>query len=516
MSPKEGRINARFVLRVRIIAVALVVVALLCVGRLYLLQIVHGEEYARRADAQQTVLKDPLLNRGKIYFTMSDGAPMLAAALEPVGDSGVDAGRNQRYYPGGSLAAQTLGFVAYNNDDTKKGRYGLERYYEETLGRSGEDLYRNFFVELFSSVSKTISGSPGQGDLITTLEPTVQAELERTLLQYYARWAPRLMGGIVMDPQTGEILAMAVHPTFDLNEFNKEEDPSIFGNPLVESVFEMGSIMKPLTLAAGLDAEVITEHSTYNDTGTLTLDGKKISNFDGRARGTVPVQQILNQSLNIGAAYVARALGPERMREYFLDRYKLGVESGIDLPSEVRGLTENLKSPRQVEYATASFGQGVAISPIAMTRALAVLANGGYVVTPHVVRAVREESGVMRELGWGEPKRVLGERAATAISRMLTNTVDEALAGGSIKLEHWSVAAKTGTAQMANPEGGGYYEDRFLHSFFGYFPSFNAKFLVFLFAQEPTGASFASQTWAGPFHELSQFLISYYDIPPDR
>ena len=158
----------------------------------------------------------------------------------------------------------------------------------------------------------------------------------------------------------------------------------------------------------------------------------------------------------------------------------------------------------------------MAISPIAMTRALAVLANGGYVVTPHVVRAVREESGVMRELGWGEPKRVLGERAATAISRMLTNTVDEALAGGSIKLEHWSVAAKTGTAQMANPEGGGYYEDRFLHSFFGYFPSFNAKFLVFLFAQEPTGASFASQTWAGPFHELSQFLISYYDIPPDR
>lgn len=504
--------SSRFVLRVRILTAVLIIMSLVIVAKLYLLQVVHGQEYSRRAEAQQVVTHNPLLNRGSIYFTDKDAQPILAATLREVGTS-TD---HQRYYPGGSLAARTLGFVAYNNDDEQKGRYGLERYYESVLSRSGENLYRNFFVELFGAAQGVLTGKGERGDLITFIEPSVQGELERTLLEYEETWHPRLSGGIVMDPHTGAIVAMALNPTFDLNEFNLQEDPTIYANPMAQNVYEMGSIMKPLTVAAGIDSGVVKETTTYDDTGCITVDTKKICNFDGEARGVVPMQEILSQSLNLGASFVATRMGPSVMREYFLERYKLGEETGIDLPGEVRGLTENLHGKQAVEFSTASFGQGLAVTPIEMTRALAVLANGGKLVTPHVARAIKEESGITRELGWGEPKQVLKQETVTAVTRMLTEVVDTALANGDLKMDRWSIAAKTGTAQIANPAGGGYYKDRYLHSFFGYFPSYDAKFLVFLFAVEPQGAPFASQTWAPPFKSLTKFLINYYNIPPDR
>ena len=571
--------KALFVGRVRFVTALFALLSIVIVGRLYLLQVVRADMYTMRADAQFAPPASPLLMRDSIYFTDKNGTLITAAtltqgftlAINPakVADSeslylalsqivpelfhddfiaratkegslyqmvaerldaqtaaaihelsllGVILSKNQwRFYPGGSLAAQELGFVAYNNGNVLEGRYGLERYWEQTLARQDSDLYTNFFVQLFGAAQSVFNGTPQTGDLLTTIEPSVQAELERTLTAYANDWHPRLAGGIVMDPKTGEIYAMAINPTFDLNAFGAQKDPFIFKNTMVEDVFEMGSIMKPLTLAAGIDSGVITPESTYKDTGCITVDTKKICNYDLRARGEVPMQEILSQSLNLGASYVATQMGPAVMRDYFLNRYKLGEETGIDLPSEAHGLTDNIaKSSRQVEFDTASFGQGIAITPIAMVQALATLANGGKLVPPHFVRAVRYDSGITRALSWAGSSQALQPGSALAVSRMLTQVVDTALVDGKIKIERHSVAAKTGTAQIANPQGGGYYTDRFLHSFFGYFPSYDARFIVFLFALEPQGASYSSQTWALPFHSLTQFLISYYDIPPDR
>ena len=571
--------KALFVGRVRFVTALFALLSIVIVGRLYLLQVVRADMYTMRADAQFAPPASPLLMRDSIYFTDKNGTLITAAtltqgftlAINPakVADSeslylalsqivpelfhddfiaratkegslyqmvaerldaqtaaaihelsllGVILSKNQwRFYPGGSLAAQELGFVAYNNGNVLEGRYGLERYWEQTLARQDSDLYTNFFVQLFGAAQSVFNGTPQTGDLLTTIEPSVQAELERTLAAYANDWHPRLAGGIVMDPKTGEIYAMAINPTFDLNAFGAQKDPFIFKNTMVEDVFEMGSIMKPLTLAAGIDSGVITPESTYKDTGCITVDTKKICNYDLRARGEVPMQEILSQSLNLGASYVATQMGPAVMRDYFLNRYKLGEETGIDLPSEAHGLTDNIdKSSRQVEFDTASFGQGIAITPIAMVQALATLANGGKLVPPHFVRAVRYDSGITRALSWAGSSQALQPGSALAVSRMLTQVVDTALVDGKIKIERHSVAAKTGTAQIANPQGGGYYTDRFLHSFFGYFPSYDARFIVFLFALEPQGASYSSQTWALPFHSLTQFLISYYDIPPDR
>lgn len=570
--------NSRFISRVRIITIFLLAVALAIAGRLYVLQVMRGEAYRDKADAQFVEPATPLVDRNSIFFSDKDGNEIIGAtlktgyalAINPQKMGNIDAtydaiadfipqsraefiskvsNKNTQYvllaqhlddvhgqelldknisgliveqdrwrfYPGGSLAAQTLGFVAYNGD-VQEGRYGLERYYEQTLERPDDDLYGNFFVQLFGGVQNFLAGAPQSGDLVTTIEPSVQAELERQLSSYTAAWHPQLAGGIIMNPQNGEIYAMAVSPTFDLNQFSSQKSASIFANPLVENVYEMGSIMKPLTMAAGIDSGAVTPDSTYNDTGCITVDDKKICNFDFQARGVIPMQQILSQSLNVGASYIATKMGQQNMLKYFLDRYKLNEETGIDLPGEVHGLTNNLTQAgaSQVEFDTASFGQGIAITPIETARALSIIANGGYLVTPHLVKAVQYNTGITQEKAWNHDAQVLKTESATDVSRMLTEVVDKELAHGAVKLDHYSVAAKTGTAQIANPNGGGYYQDRYLHSFFGYFPSYDAKFVIFLFAVAPQGATYSSQTWTDPFHSLTQFLINYYSVPPDR
>ncbi|MDQ5893693.1 MAG: hypothetical protein QG640_705 [Patescibacteria group bacterium] len=569
--------NSNSVLRIRLIVIGICCCALIIIGKLYWVQIVQGEVYSEKADRQYVRPAVSNFDRGSIFFTSKDGIKVAAATVkdgytlsispklikDPInvyealsqylkldkdsfidkaskeGDSyeeiqkrmdrtvgqsiaalkipGVDVQKESwRIYPGDSLAAQTIGIIGLDKQNKLAGRYGLESFYEDLLTRTTLSSNVNFFAELFSGIKKSVfDGDSRGGDVQITIEPTVESYLEKTLVDTKKKWNSDSIGGIIMDPKTGEIYAMSQLPTFNPNDLSNIKDVGIFSNSLVEDSYEMGSIIKPLTMAAGIDSGAITAKSTYKDEGFLTLSGRKISNYDGKARGVIPMQEILSQSLNVGVAYIVSKMGSGNFSEYFL-KFGFGEKTGIDQPNEQKGLVKNLVTQRDVEVATASYGQGIAMTPIQTIRGLSVLANGGMLVTPHMAKTIEYTDGTSQAAEFPEPIRVLKKETVDDVTNMLIKVVDTALKQGDVKMEHYSIAAKTGTAQIADPVNGGYYDDRYLHSFFGYFPAYNPKFIVFLYHVHPKGAEFASETLTDPFIQLAKLLINYYEIPPDR
>jgi cell division protein FtsI (penicillin-binding protein 3)/stage V sporulation protein D (sporulation-specific penicillin-binding protein) len=276
----------------------------------------------------------------------------------------------------------------------------------------------------------------------------------------------------------------------------------------------MGSIIKPLTMAVGIDLGKVNAATTYDDKGTITLNGKTISNFDGKARGVITLQYALSQSLNTGFAYIAKQVGNDAMSTYFKN-FGLGEKTGVDLPNEASGIVSNLDTNRDLELANASFGQGIAMTPVETVRALATIANGGYLVAPHLVKKINHKVGYSKDIKPEKGKQVIKEETAQAVTKMMVYNVDNALLDGKAKNARYSIAAKTGTAQIPAP-GGGYYSDRYLHSFVGFLPANDPKFIVFMYAVYPKGVQYASETLAQPFMDMTKYLINYYQIAPDR
>jgi len=569
--------RAQFRTRIRLVLTFIFLVAVLIVIRLYFVQIVHGQEYAQKADKQFASGGSGLFDRGAIYFTRKDGTLISAATLqtgflvainpqilsdpevafnaistitaslishdaflaaaskksqvyievahhltEKEGQSlsdlkisGVQVLRERwRYYPGATLAAQSIGIVSYGSEDVLAGRTGLEQVYGDILSRSGDSLYKNFFAQLFSNVGNLLVSPKDarEGDIITTIEPEVQTRLENDVKKVNDKYSSKESGGIIMDPSTGEILAIVSYPSYDGNDL-KSVDPLLLGNPLIEHVHEFGSIMKPITMTSGLDSGVITPKTTYNDTGCITVNNATICNWDRKPRGVIPMQEIIVQSLNMGAAWIATQLGQDKFREYFTKIF--GEKTGIDLPYETGAMIGNLSKPQQIGYDTAAFGQGIAVTPVQMIRGLGAIANGGVMVTPHLVKAIRLESGIERKLDWDKKIQVFSAEAARETTTMMDTLTDTALEGGRAIIPTMSVASKTGTAQLTNGTGG-YYTDRFFHSFTGFFPSYNPKFIILLYTNDPQGVKYASETLDSTFLDLVHFLIDYYAVPPDR
>jgi cell division protein FtsI/penicillin-binding protein 2 len=426
-----------------------------------------------------------------------------------------------RYYPGGELASHVLGFMGYNNnkdgtDNDYTGRYGLEKYYDDVLKRDSDDLYTNFFAEIFSNIHNALSSDQKmEGDLVTTIEPDTQKYLEDTLSQIQKKYSSESTGGIIMDPKTGAIYAMAKVPTFDPNNLKAVSDISVLSNDLVENVYEMGSIIKPLTMSVGVDVGRVTASTTYDDKGFVKVDDRTIYNFDKKGRGVIPLLYAMAKSLNTGFVFVEQQIGNALFSQYF-QNFGLGMKTGIDLPNEATGLINNLKHNRDVEFVTAAFGQGIAISPIETIRAEAAIANGGYLVTPHIVQKINYRIGYSKNVEPPAGDRVISENTALAVTRMLVNNVDTSLLNGKSKNDRYSIAAKTGTAQIASPSTGGYLPDEYLHSFIGYLPAYNPRFIVFMYTYKPKGVSYASETLAQPFIDMTKYLINYYQLAPDR
>lgn len=570
--------KSSFLPRSRIILFFVVIFALVLLSKLFFVQIVRGDLYSEIADRQYATPSSNIYERGTIYFEQKDGALVSAAtqtsgfklAINPtkitnseivyeklskiitldhdtfiskanlksdpyeeianrISKVNADAiallklpgvsifKEKWRFYPGNNLASHTLGLVGYKGDELG-GRYGLERQYDNLLTRNVDNPYVNFFAEVFSNLNDTLfEGKEREGNIVTTIEPQVQGFLEKKLTEVKDKYQIDSIGGIIMNPKDGSIYALTSKPDFNPNSFSQVKNVSVFTNPLVESVLEFGSVVKPLVMASAIDAGVVTADTKYNDKGSVIVEKKEIFNFDKKARGPgTSMQEVLNQSLNTGMVFVEQKLGKEKFRDYLLS-FGIKNKTGIDLPNETSGLVSGiLTSPREIEYANAAFGQGIALTPIELTRALASLGNGGMLVVPHIVKEIKYNDGTSKVMTYPTIQTKISKVTSQEISRMLVTVMDKAIKGGTAKLDHFSVAVKTGTAQVADSVNGGYYEDRHTHSFFGYFPAYDPKFIVFLYAVNPKGVPYAANTWADPFLDITKFLLNYYSVPPDR
>jgi len=559
------------------VGIFVIVISLLITAKIFSLQILRNDEFASQAD-RSYVQSSGVFDRGTIFLTSKDGTLMAGATLVKGYLLAVDPAKIEdpksvynllspfletvseedfirrsskkddpyeeiekriereradaikalaipgvylyedtwRYYPGEGLLSSVLGFVAYK-DDELRGQYGLERFYDETLVRGKDQKKINNFAEIFSSLGRSFfSKENPEGDVVTTIETRVQQYLEQTLEETLKKWNADSGFGIIINPQTGEIYAMTSAPSYNNNEFNKVEDPSLYRNPLVENIYEFGSVVKPLVVAGAIDMGAVTADTGFYDPGFVQVEDATIKNFDEKGRGQVTVRGILAESLNTGMVFIMEQMGRDKFRDYLL-AFGLGERTGIDLPSEVKGLMKNLESPRKLEYATASFGQGISMSPIVLARALSSLGNGGYLIQPHIVKKIDYEDGEDKEISYPkeEQKQVIQKETSEEITRILVSIVDDTLGEGSYAKAGYTVAAKTGTAQIPNPSGG-YYEDRNRHSFFGYFPAYDPQFLVVLSINHPKGVKYASQTLSAPFFDITDFIIRYYNISPDR
>ncbi|MBI5220887.1 MAG: penicillin-binding protein 2 [Candidatus Liptonbacteria bacterium] len=397
-----------------------------------------------------------------------------------------------RYYPMGPVASQVIGFVSQSDEnDAETGRYGVEKLSEERLaGAPGQ------FVD-----GKLVAPRPG-ADVVLTIDPTVQLEAEKILSSLVREKRAKSGSVIVEDPRTGQIIAMANVPQFDPNNY-AASPVAWFLNPTVQQIYEPGSVFKVFTMAAGIDSGRITPETEFVDTGSLTLNGRTIKNWDLKAHGRVTMTNVIEQSINTGAAFAERQTGDEIFKDY-LGRFGFRDKTGVDLPGELKGDVQNLFRPHvsAITFATASYGQGVAVTPLHVINAFATLANGGKLMRPYL-NAASEPQMV---------RRVLSPETASAVTEMMVSAVDKARIA---KTKGYALAGKTGTAFVPDFQRGGY-TDRVINTYVGFGPAADPRFVVLVKLVEPEGAPLAGLTVVPAFRDLAQFILNYYRIPPDR
>jgi len=417
-----------------------------------------------------------------------------------------------RYYPEKNIGANVLGFVNFASDEGRFGQYGIEGYFDKELaGQQGEiksetDIAGN----LISIGDKEFVRATDGADIVLTLDKTIQYEVCTKLNEHAETIEAKSGAAIVMDPQTGEILAMCSYPDFDPNKYNEVEDLSAYNNRSIFEAYEVGSIFKPITMAAGLDLGVITPDTTYIDDGFVKIDEFTIRNSDKEAHGKNTMTQVLENSLNTGTIFAVRQIGSRSFRKY-VESFGFGEKTGIQLDTEVAGDISSLKKKGEIYDATASFGQGITATPLQMVQAFSAIANGGKMVKPFIVEEIRYPDGSVKKTDRPRPKQVISSKTATLLGGMLVSVIKNGQ-GKAASVPGYYIAGKTGTAQIAE---GGVYTNKTNHSFIGYGPIKDPKFLMIIRFENPQKGSYSSVTTAPLFSQLAKFILDYYHVVPD-
>lgn len=422
-----------------------------------------------------------------------------------------------RFYPEASMAAHLSGFVGSDINGDDRGYFGLEGYYDREI-RGKENIIKSFIDALGRPIllGETQDKPLGSGrDLILNIDRTVQFIVENALAAGLEKYGAKGGVVIVLDPKTGAVLAMASRPSYNQATWQKF-DEELYKNPAIAKTYEPGSTFKTLVMSAALN-EGVVQADTVCDIcdGPINIGGFTIRTWNSKYYKNTTMLEVIQHSDNTGMVFVGKKLGIDKLYSY-LEAFGIGRPTAIDLEDEESPSLRAQKDFGEIDLATASFGQGIAVTPIQMVRAVSAIASGGELFEPQVVASVIKENGQEVKIAPKLKRRVISQKAARVMTEMMVNAVDNGEAKFA-KPKGYRIAGKTGTAQI--PIAGHYDPNRTIASFVGFAPvnpEFieGPKFVMLVKLDEPTSSPFGSETAAPLFFDIAKKLFTYYNIPP--
>ncbi|MBW6441295.1 penicillin-binding protein 2 [Patescibacteria group bacterium] len=425
-----------------------------------------------------------------------------------------------RYYPEGNLASHVLGFVGSDEKGEKIGYFGIEGGLNEDLkGKPGK-----IFEERDALGSPILMGSykkisPVQGrDVVLTINRAIQYMVENKLKEGVEKYNAYSGTVIVMDPFTGEIIALANYPDYSPANFNELEKISEKSgrknierrNLAISDIYEPGSVMKPLTISSAIDLKIVSPNTTFVDSGPVKYSDYIIDNWDRNHHGVQTIVELLQKSNNIGAAWVGHQVGGNKIHEYF-SNFGLGSKSGVDLEGEEAGILTNKDQWTDIGLANISFGQGVSATSLQVLNAFNTIANGGYLMQPKIISKIVDDRGET-EIPSKTIRRVLSQET----SDVMIDVLEKAAEGGEAKffvLKDYRISGKTGTAEI--PEEGKYSSNRTNATFVGFLTG-SREFSLIVRLVEPKESPYAAETSAPIWMEIASELVKFYGIAPDN
>lgn len=418
----------------------------------------------------------------------------------------------KRSYPNGTLASHVIGFAGVDN----QGLEGAELAFEEMLrGRSGSARMERDAMGRPRFDTRTVVREPAPGaDVMLTIDQVIQHIAERELDRAAASTGAASGTVLIMDPRSGELLAMASHPRYDPNTVGPAENPPL-ANRAISAVYEPGSTFKIFLAAAAIEAGAVTTREVFTSTGELRVaGGYVIREARGRRFPRQTLGDIIRQSSNVGAAMVAARLGKERYYET-IRRFGFGGPTGVDLPGELAGLVPPTAQWLGPGLETIGFGQGISVTPLQLLVAASALGNQGRLVRPHVLRAVRDPEGRVIKVTAPEPGRqATTPEVARAVVGMMEEVVDRGT-GTLARIGGYRIAGKTGTAQKPAP-GGGYMPDEFVVSFVGLVPADSPRLAVLVILDGPKGEYYGGTAAAPVFQAIATQVLWHLRLPPSE
>ena len=534
---RKGRVN--FILFI-VFACGLVII-----GQLFYIQVMRGDYYKAMVQGMYVSDQDSLGERGEIFFKKGESLaininfPLVYASSKEIEDKeetaqklseilSVDQGvlleqlkkdslyevlkkklteeevkkikdlnlegiyfgeEKGRYYPQETLASQLAGFL----DADRKGQYGLEGYYDNTLKGKKEQ-----------------KGS----DLFLTVDYSIQFTAEKLLTEAAKNLKFESGEIIVMEPKSGKILAMANFPNFDPNQYSKVEDLHLFQNSATQKIFEPGSVFKPITMASAIDRGSITPQTKYIDYGILRIGGSTVKNYGERTWGEKTMTQVLENSINTGAVYAEQQLGNTLFLKY-VDSFGIFEPTGIDI-DEIYSENKEFKKGYEINFANASFGQGIEMTPIQLVRAYSAIINNGKIVRPYIVEKIKSNEEITETKIIVKDNLIISPKAASQVVGMLVSVASSSYSKAA-QIPGYYVAGKTGTAQISYSALGiskRGYSDKTWQSFIGFAPAYDPRFVILVKLDNPETKT-AEYSAIPVFHDLAKYIIDYYQIPSD-